>query len=89
MSHYLGHMNSNELHVAVLQALLELAAADRQPSVRRLAERVGARLGAVAQALSVLHEAGLVDATRLRLTLSGLAVAVASRSLTRPVALAA
>jgi len=37
-------------------------------------------LAPVADALSALHVAGLVDATRLRLTLPGLAVAVAMRA---------
>jgi Mn-dependent DtxR family transcriptional regulator len=82
-------MTSRKLHVATLQQLLELGSDDRQASVRSLAASVGVRLGVMAEILSSLHEAGLVDATRLRLTLSGLAVAVASRALRCPLALAA
>jgi len=74
------NMKSETLQVAVLQHLYELAAATQQPNVRCIAEAVGARLAPVADALSALHVAGLVDATRLRLTLPGLAVAVAMRA---------
>ena len=73
-------MTSVMLQAAVLQHLYELAAATKRPNVRCIAEAVGARLAPVADALSALHVAGLVDATRLRLTLPGLAVAVAMRA---------
>jgi hypothetical protein len=78
---YKQRMTSRTLHVALLQQLFEFASAGRRTSVRALGERVGLGLGPTANALSALHDAGLVDATRLRLTLSGLAVAVATRAL--------
>jgi Mn-dependent DtxR family transcriptional regulator len=82
-------MTSRKLHVAIVQQLFELTSRNDQVSVGLLSERLGLRLKVVAQALSDLHEAQLVDATRLRLTLAGLAVAVASRALCSTLALAA
>ncbi len=82
-------MTNATLQAAVLQHLYELAAATQRPNVRCIAEGVGARLAPVADALSALHVAGLVDATRLRLTLAGLAVAVAMRAQARRLPLAA
>ena len=82
-------MTSTKLQAAVLHHLYELAAATQRPNVRCIAEAVGARLAEVAEALSALHVAGLVDATRLSLTLSGLAVAVATRAQRQRLPLAA
>jgi Mn-dependent DtxR family transcriptional regulator len=82
-------MNSRRLQVAIVQQLFELTSRYDEVSVRLLSERLGVELKVVAQALSDLHEAQLVDATRLRLTLAGLAVAVASRALCSALALAA
>ena len=82
-------MTTTQTQAAVLHHLYELAAATQRPNVRCIAEGVGARLADVAEALSALHTAGLVDATRLSLTLPGLAVAVATRAPERRLALAA
>jgi Mn-dependent DtxR family transcriptional regulator len=86
---YSGAMTSRKLHVATLEQLLELCASNQPPSVFSLARCMGVKVGVMAETLSRLHEAGLIDATRLRLTLSGLAVAVASRAVRSPLALAA
>ena len=72
-------MTSRSPDFAVLEHLLLLASATQPASVGLLAKRTGLRLSVTAQALADLDRAGLVDATRLRLTLPGLAVAVALR----------
>jgi hypothetical protein len=82
-------MTARTLHVAILQHLFDFASSGRRASVRALGDRLGIGLARTADALSTLHEAGLVDATRLRLTLSGLAVAVATRAVTSALPLAA
>lgn len=82
-------MTSRKLPIATLHHLFELRSIDVRPSVRALADRAGVRLKVMAETLCVLHDAGLVDATRLTLTLPGLAVAVASRAPQRHLELAA
>jgi Mn-dependent DtxR family transcriptional regulator len=73
-------MSPRTFRIALLQQLYELTSEGCCVSVGLLAGRLDAPLKRVAEALSELHEATLVDATRLRLTLAGLAVAVATRT---------
>ena len=82
-------MTARTLHIALLQHLFDLASAGRRASVRMLGDRLGAGLSETAEALSALHDAGLVDATRLRLTLPGLALAVATRAVVSALPIAA
>ena len=82
-------MTSRKLMFAVLQQLVELASSGKRANVRLVAEGVGVRLGHAARALSALHDAGLIDAERLSLTFTGLALAVALRSQEKTLPLAA
>ena len=76
------------LVLAVLDALFTLA--DRATDASGLALRLGATPTAVARALVHLEQRGLADATKIRLTLAGLAAATALRNSTlAPAALAA
>jgi Mn-dependent DtxR family transcriptional regulator len=64
----------------VLQTMFEEAQASRPPGRTRLAALLGCPPSAIEAALQRLELQGLVDAERARLTFTGLAVAVASRS---------
>jgi DNA-binding IclR family transcriptional regulator len=62
--------------LAALQVLYQLARSDRPATSRSFSDLLGiSRLEAV-RLLDELHAMGLVDADRVRLTLSGLTVAV-------------
>ena len=62
--------------LAALQVLYQLAKSDRPATSRSISDLLGvSRLEAV-RLLDELHAMGLVDADRVRLTLSGLTVAV-------------
>lgn len=69
----------NTTHHAVLFALLDMAQGDCHATVIRLVERVlpivEVDRPTVEAALADLDHAGLVDASRVRLTLPGLAIA--------------
>jgi DNA-binding IclR family transcriptional regulator len=71
--------------IAVLRALLGLSRRRSSPSLATLAVRVGAEEATVRRALFSLAKSGLIQRTPagLRLTLGGLAVAVAV-SATKP-----
>ncbi|MBW2524643.1 MAG: helix-turn-helix domain-containing protein [Deltaproteobacteria bacterium] len=66
-----------QTQLAALQVLYQLARGDRSASSRMVADLLGiSRLEAV-RLLDELDSLGLVDSQRVRLTLSGLTVAVA------------
>lgn len=67
------------LEIDVLRALLRLARRRRPPTLEQLVDRVGGEEADVHRALASLARGGLVQRTPagLRLSLSGLAVAVA------------
>ncbi len=77
----------NALHLSASRAaaahvILFLAveqARGRAVRLDELAERVGVRRGDVRAIVARLHEEGIVDALRLRLTMSGLALAASLR----------
>lgn len=71
-------MERRHLIFATLDALLELTAVSR-PETGALCRLVGASPTRVAEALLHLERRGLVDASRVRLTMSGLAAASALR----------
>lgn len=63
--------------ILVLTALFRLAREDRAATVIRLSGETGLGRDALLPCLDRLHAAGLADRDRLRLTLPGLAAAVA------------
>jgi hypothetical protein len=65
------------LQLLVLQQLFHAASAGRRIGAPGIAIRLGVAPAHVARTLAVLESAGLADGTRL--TLAGLAVAVATR----------
>jgi Mn-dependent DtxR family transcriptional regulator len=65
--------------LAVLRALFDLGRRDRAASPEALAARTRLASRHVARALRHLEARGLVDATRCRLTLAGLAFAASAR----------
>lgn len=67
----------NATHQAVLVTLLDFAQTDRHATVLRLADALELPRAAIDQALAELDRAGLVDASRVRLSLFGLAMAAA------------
>ncbi|MCG8557185.1 MAG: MarR family transcriptional regulator [Proteobacteria bacterium] len=69
---------------ATLYALFELARADRPAQAGVIAEAIGSTPSVVARALVELEQEGLVDATRARLTMRGLAVAAALENDAKP-----
>jgi DNA-binding IclR family transcriptional regulator len=79
--------------ILVLSALFQLAQEDRAATLIRLSAQTDLSRDALLPCLDRLHAAGWVDHERLRLTLPGLAVAVAfaprARRLARSGALAA
>ena len=68
-------LDRNALAAHVLVALARAARAGRTLTVVDLAETVKVRRGDVREIVSQLHAEGHVDALRMRLTLSGLALA--------------
>lgn len=73
-------MNDAQLLFAILDALLTLARSDHPARVDNVAGRLGVRSARVAGALLHLERRELVDASRVRLTLRGLAAATALRA---------
>jgi Mn-dependent DtxR family transcriptional regulator len=74
-------MNDTKLCARIAKELFRRAQADESADIFDLAEACGASLFRVLKAVQKLDREGLVDARRLRLTLSGLAlVAAFSRS---------
>lgn len=68
-------LDRNALAAHVLVALAGAARDGRTPTLLDLAETVKVRRGDVRAVVSQLHAEGHVDALRMRLTLSGLALA--------------
>lgn len=73
-------MNREQMILATLIALFDLAQGDDPARADNLAGRIGATPTAVAEALLHLERRGLVDAGRARLTMRGLAAAAALRT---------
>lgn len=71
------HTVMNSAHHAVLHTLFDLARNDHHATVLRVAAATQLAKAEVLAALSSLEAAGLVDASRVRLTLAGLTTAVA------------
>lgn len=69
----------------VLSALYRLNRDNLPVNVTTIAITIGARRAAVACRISELHDLGLIDAERLRLTMAGLAVTAASMAPPRAV----
>lgn len=69
-------MQTNNISEAVLRALFELARDNRRAHIANVARLVGVSAREVDAALMRLEATNLVDATRVRLTFLGLAVAV-------------
>lgn len=69
----------NAAQLAILVRLYRLARTDRPASLARLARDLQSPAPALAAELDALDRAGLVDAARVRLTLSGLCVAASIR----------
>lgn len=67
------------LAIYVLRALYRAQSAGRQTSLEEVSLTVGARKADVRSIVSTLHGQGHVDAVRMRLTLSGFAIASALR----------
>jgi DNA-binding IscR family transcriptional regulator len=65
--------------LTVLRAMFDLGRRDRAASPEALAARTRLPSSHVARALRHLEARGLIDATRCRLTLGGLAFAVSAR----------
>ena len=79
---------TNHTHYTLLRALFEMASEDQPAELPALAARLGLNCSRTLGLLDELDRAGLVDADRVRLTMSGLAHAVitpaaASRSRAR------
>jgi hypothetical protein len=71
-------MKITKTQLAVLHALLRLAKCDELGSVEMLAALVGSSEPKVAAALLKLEALGWADARRVRLTLDGLSMALAT-----------
>ncbi len=69
-------MHSQNTSQAVLRALYELARDDRRAHIANVARLLRMNCREVDAALQRLEATNLVDATRVRLTMSGLVVAV-------------
>lgn len=65
----------NDTAHAVLFALLDLAKSDRAATVLRLVDATGFERSVVETTLAALDRAGLADASRVRLSMQGLAAA--------------
>lgn len=65
--------------LAIVVRLYRLGRTDRPASLARLARDLQRPAEHLAEDLAILDRAGLVDATRVRLTLSGLCVAASVR----------
>lgn len=65
----------NDTAHAVLFALLDLAKSDRAATVIRLVDATGLERAIVERSLLALDRAGYADASRVRLTMPGLAAA--------------
>ncbi len=76
-------MHSNHTSQTVLRALFELASDNQRAHIGRVARLLGMSCRDVDSALLRLEATQLVDATRVRLTLAGLAVAVSLPALPR------
>lgn len=76
MSVYVDGMNDMNTSLSVLLALFDLARLNRPAHVHCVAGRLGLGVEETRTILLALERRGLVDATRVRLTLSGLAAAV-------------
>lgn len=69
----------NAAQLAIVVRLYRLARTDRPASLARLARDLQSPADELARELAILDRAGLVDAARVRLTLSGLCVAASVR----------
>jgi DNA-binding IclR family transcriptional regulator len=69
---------TNHLQIEALQILLRLASHGRAANLRRVAAELGLSCVRTDRLLARLDCAGLVDAERVRLTMVGLALAVAA-----------
>lgn len=67
-----------------LLVLYNLARHDLHADLALVAEHLGVSCVAADEILSVLERAGLVDADRVRLTMSGLVLAVSANARTKP-----
>lgn len=73
----------NRIQLATLQLLYKMAREDRPADLGALAAELGQTCVAMDRVLGELEKAGLADAERVRLTMSGLALAASSRSVLR------
>jgi hypothetical protein len=73
-------MTPTEFDLTLLSLLYRLASTDRPASIPRICRCTGLPAAAAVEALERLASAGLADAQRVRLTLPGLAIAVAQCS---------
>lgn len=71
----------NQTQLSLLRTLFELAREDRSADLKLVADQLGLSCVQTDRLLSELEAAGFVDSDRVRLTLSGLTVAVAAPSL--------
>jgi DNA-binding IclR family transcriptional regulator len=81
-------MTKQHLAMHILVALYRTASLGQFPSESRLSELIGADRAALSELLQKLDHEGLLDRTQLRLTLPGLALAVAATRKTKIRALA-
>ena len=71
----------NQMKFSLLRSLYEMAREDRSADLKLVADQLGLSCVQTDRLLSQLEAAGLVDTERVRLTLSGLAIAVATPSM--------
>ena len=72
----------NQRHINTLRVLFSLARDDRPADLALVAAELGASCVETDELLDQLEDAGLVDANRVRLTLSGLTLAVSAGAAT-------
>jgi len=68
----------NPTKISLLKALYDMAREDRAADLKKLADQLGLSCVETDQRLVQLEAEGLVDADRVRLTMRGLTIAVAS-----------
>ena len=71
---------THQLILSIVDSLFVLQGSGVRPSPSSLARRLGTSSTEVGRALTHLHRKGIVDATTVRLTMRGLAVAAALRA---------
>ncbi len=77
------HSHRNPAAQLLLESLLHCAEQAKKPSLVELQQGLGLSAADLSSLLGALDRGGWVDAERRRLTLSGLAVAVAGRAARR------